>query len=415
MRKDIKERIILMKQDNIKPVYSELAKQYGCDYRTVKKYFESETKEPTPKAPKPSILDPYKTIIEDKLNIPCSATSIYKFIQKKGYRGSYSVVKRYCRKYKVEQTQKATIRFETNPGLQAQVDWKESKTLISKNGEKFEINIFLIILGYSRLKYIELTIDRKQSTVFQGLVNAFKYFGGVPKEILFDNMKTVVNHSKSEYNKPVINSSFYEFSKDMGFEVKLCRAFRPQTKGKVENLAKIMDRLDVYNNEFETLDELNEIVIELNNDLNSEVCQATNEIPIERFKKEKEYLNKLPNFDILEGFITKPITRKVSKESMIMYNKSKYSVSPKYINKLVTLKVSADTLYIYYNKEFVKKHKLSSTKFNYTKDDMIEILKSDAFKHKDDKYIESFIDNNMSIYDKLGGKSWVHIYNYLII
>lgn len=405
MRKDIKERMILMKQDGIKPNYAELAKQYGCDYRTVKKYFESTPEELKAKPQKPSILDPYKSIVEDKLNIPCSATAIYKFIQKKGYKGCYSVVKRYCNKYKVEQYQKATIRFETNPGLQAQVDWKESKTLTNKNGEIFEINIFLILLGYSRLKYIELTIDRKQSTVFQGLVNAFKFFGGVPKEILFDNMKTVVDHSKSEYNKPIINSTFYEFSKDMGFETILCRAFRPQTKGKVENLAKVMDRLDAYNNEFETLDELDEIVRELNIDLNNEVSQATLEKPIDRFKKEKEYLNKLPRIDVLEGFITKPITRKVSKESMITFGKSKYSVHPKYIGKQVTLTVKANTLYIYYNKELVKGYNISSQYLNYTKDDMVEILKTDAFKHKDDKYIEDFIDNNMAIYDKLGGKS----------
>lgn len=405
MRKDIKERMILMKQDGVKPNYAELAKQYGCDYRTVKKYFESSAKDLKPRPPKPSILDPYKSIVEDKLNIPCSATAIYKFIQKMGYKGCYSVVKRYCNKYKVEQYQKATIRFETNPGLQAQVDWKETKILTNKSGEKFEINIFLIILGYSRLKYIELTVDRKQSTVFQCLVNAFKFFEGIPKEILFDNMKTVVDHSKSEYNKPIINSTFYEFSKDMGFETILCRAFRPQTKGKVENLAKVMDRLDAYNNEFETLDELDEIVRELNIDLNNEISQATQERPIERFEKEKEYLNKLPRIDVLEGFITKPITRKVSKDSMITFNKSKYSVHPKYIGKQLTLEVKANTLYIYYIKELVKTYKISNNYLNYTKDDMVEILKTDAFKHKDDKYIEDFIDKNMAIYDKLGGKS----------
>ena len=266
MRKDIYERMKIMKQDDIKPNYAALAKQLGCDYRTVKKYYERDLDNIVNKPPKPSILDPYKDIVEDKVKLSCSATAIYKFIQKKGYKGCYSVVKRYCNKYKVEQYQKATIRFETNPGLQAQVDWKETKILTSKNGEIFEVNIFLIILGYSRLKYIELTTDRKQETVFQCLINAFKYFGGVPKEILFDNMKTVVDHAKSEYNNPVINSSFYEFSKDMGFQTILCRAFRPQTKGKVENLVKVMDRLDVYNNEFESLDDLDEIVIELNQD-----------------------------------------------------------------------------------------------------------------------------------------------------
>ena len=404
MRKDILERMRILKQDDIEVNYAELARQYGCDYRTVKRYFEGNLDEIGKREPKPSILDPYKTIVEDKLQIGCSASAIYRFIKKRGYDGCYSVVKRYCNKYKVDQFHKATIRYETNPGLQAQVDWKESKIIKNKHGEQFIVNIFLVILGYSRMKYIELTLDRTQSTVFQALVNSFKYFGGIPKEILFDNMKTVVDHAKSEYNKPVINSNFYEFSKDMGFQTILCRAFRPQTKGKVENLAKIMDRLDAYNNEFETIDELDEIIRELNIDLNNETSQATGETPIERFKKEKEYLNPLPRIDVLEGYITKPVTRKVTKESMIVYNKSKYSVSTKYIGKTVTLETKANTLYIYYNKELIKTHIISDKHLNYHKDDMVEILKSDVFKSKDDKYIEDFIETNLKIYDSLGGK-----------
>lgn len=405
MRKDILERVKQLKQDDIEVNYAELARQYGCDYRTVKRYFEGNLDKIGKREPKPSILDPYKTIVEDKLQIGCSASAIYRFIMKRGYKGCYSVVKRYCNKYKVDQFHKATIRFETNPGLQAQVDWKESKIIKNKNGELFVVNIFLVILGYSRMKYVELTLDRTQPTVFQALANAFKYFGGVPKEILFDNMKTVVDHAKSEYNKPVINSTFYEFSKDMGFQTVLCRAFRPQTKGKVENLAKIMDRLDAYNNEFETIDDLDEIIRELNIDLNNETSQATGEKPIEHFKKEKEYLNPLPRIDVLEGYITKPVTRKVTKESMIVYNKSKYSVSTKYIGKTVTLETKANTLYIYYNKELIKTHIITDKYLNYHKDDMVEILKSDVFKCKDDKYIEDFIENNLKIYDSLGGKS----------
>lgn len=405
MRKDILERMRILKQDDIKPNYAELAKQLGCDYRTVKRYYENDINSLTARKTKPSILDPYKEIVEDKLQIPCKASDIYHFIKKKGYKGCYSVVKRYCNKYKVDQSHKATIRFETNPGLQAQVDWKESKIIKNTKGELFVINIFLVILGYSRMKYIELTLDRAQPTVFQALANAFKYFGGVPKEILFDNMKTVVDHAKSEYNKPVINSTFYEFSKDMGFQTILCRAFRPQTKGKVENLAKIMDRLDAYNNEFETIDDLDEIIRELNIDLNNEISQATGEKPIDRLKKEKEYLNPLPRIDVLEGYITKPVTRKVTKESMIVYNKSKYSVSTKYIGKIVTLETRANTLYIYYNKELIKTHIITDKYLNYHKDDMVEILKSDVFKCKDDKYIEDFIENNLKIYDSLGGKS----------
>ena len=140
-------------------------------------------------------------------------------------------------------------------------------------------NIFLILRGYSRKKYIELTLDRAQDTLMSAMIRAFIYFGGVPKEILFDNMRTVVDQSKTEYSKPVINERFYQFSKDVGFEVWACRPYRPQTKGKVEALAKTMERLRPYDYEFDDVDELDEIIRDLLEDLNNEVSNATNQIP----------------------------------------------------------------------------------------------------------------------------------------
>ena len=240
MRKDIYERIRVLKMDEIKPNFAELAKAWGCDYRTAKKYFYQEESKPLIRKQIPSKLDPYKEMINEKLKLCCSYNSIYKFICKKGYHGKYTILRNYCSLYKSDETKKATIRFETNPGLQAQVDWKESMTLHYRNGDSITFNIFLILLGYSRLKYIELTLDRSQDTVFKSMIHAFRYFGGIPKEIIFDNMKTVVDHSKSNYSEAVINESFYQFSKDFGFEVWTCRPFRPQTKGKVEALARTM-------------------------------------------------------------------------------------------------------------------------------------------------------------------------------
>lgn len=403
MRRDVMEVIRRMKKEGIKPNYAELAREFNCDYRVIKRYWEEDIKEKKRKA-KASKLDEYKGIIEKKCDEACGAKAIYYYIGKLGFRGKYGIVKKYCRNYKGEQLKKATIRFETNPGLQAQVDWKESMILKDKKGNEYTINIFLVILGYSRKKYIELMLDRKQEAVFQGLVNAFKSFGGVPKEILFDNMKTVVDHSKSEYTKPVINSKMYEFSKDMGFEIKLCRAYRPQTKGKVENLAKIMERLKVFNNEFETIDDLDEIVRELNDDLNHEICQATNETPEARFEKEKEYLNPLPSNDLLTNYVYQPVKRKVTKESMIMYKGLKYSVEPKYIGKIVTLVEDADILRIYYSKNFVTKHPIIEGKtYNYHASDIKEILRSDAMKHNTEYEIENMAQNLLQLYDSIGG------------
>ncbi len=388
-----------MKAEGVKPNYSELARRWNCDYRTVKRYFEQDVV-PIRKNMKPSKLDPFKTIIEEKVNLGCTASSIYEFIKKKKYDGKYTILREFVKSIKVEGEQKATIRFETNPGLQAQVDWKERMKMINRHGEIFEINIFLMLLGYSRTKYIELTLDRNQETLMMCMINGFRYFQGIPKEIIFDNMKTVVDQSKTNYQEAVINETFYQFSKDMGFEVWSCRAFRPQTKGKVEALAKLMSRLTPYNNEFDTLEELEEIVREVMNDINNDKSYATNKPPIRLLEKEKEYLLPLPNQELINNYFTKPITRIVTKESMITYMNNKYSLDPKYIGKIVNLEVSDSIIKIIYGKEIVATHKLSKKKFNYHQDHMVSILKSDAMKFKKDEEIEDFAKRQLKLYDK---------------
>ena len=399
MRKDVYERMRIMKNEGIKPNYSEIARRWNCDYRTVKRYFEQDIT-PIRKITKPSKLDSYKPIIEEKVKIGCTAASIYNFIKKKGYKGKYTILRDYVSSIKVEAVQKATIRFETSPGLQGQVDRKERMKLSNRKGEIIEINIFLMLLGYSRMKYIELTLDRNQDTLMMAMINGFRYFGGVPKEILFDNMKTVVDQFRTNYQEAVINETFYQFSKAMSFEVCSCRAYRPQTKGKVEALAKLMSRLEPYNNEFETLEELEEIVRDVMSDINNDISYATNEEPIKLLEKEKEYLLPLPNQELINNYFTKPITRIVTKESMVTYMNKKYSLEPKYIGKIVFLEVSGDFLKISYDNKLIATHKLSEKKFNYCQKDMLLILKSDAMKFKEDEEIEDFAKKQLELYDK---------------
>ena len=143
----------------------------------------------------------------------------------------------------------------------------------------------------------------------------------------------------------------------MSFEVCPCRAYRPQTKGKVEALAKLMSRLEPYNNEFETLEELEEIVRDVMSDINNDKSYATNEELIKLL--EKEYLLPLPNQELINNYFTKPITRIVTKESMVTYMNKKYSLEPKFIGKIVFLEVSDDFLKISYDNKLIATHKLS--------------------------------------------------------
>lgn len=398
MRKDVSNQVEKLKGMGLLNK-SELARRFGCNRRTIDHYM-SDAVTGSKKRECISILDDYKsTIIEKVDTYGASATAVFKFIQKKGYTGGYLTVNNFVRKHKKDETQKATIRFETSPGLQAQVDWKEKVTMVNRQGKAFIINIFLIVLGYSRLKFIKLTSDKRQNTLFECMFEAFRYFQGIPHEILFDNMRTVVDREKSTFKNVVINDTFKAFAQDSGFEIITCRAYRAKTKGKVETLAKLVDRLKVYNGEFDTFEELDKIVESFNSDINNEISQATNEKPFERFEDEKEYLGQLPMMDLLLSYFHHEKEYKVYKDSMINYKGQKYSVPTRFIGKYVNVYEVDDLINIYYTEDLIASHSKSEKFLNYKKDHAIEILKSDALKGWDDSSVEDFIENNLKKMD----------------
>ncbi|ARJ50865.1 transposase [Staphylococcus lutrae] len=411
MRHDIYEGVLFYIMKGIKPNYAELGRQYNCDPRTVKKYYEAgkenelERLKKRQQTKKASKLDLFKEIIDEKIELGCTAMAIFKYIEKKGYEGKYTILREYCKNKKQNETKKATIRVETNPGIAAQVDWKEDMMMHDKFGRTSQFNIFLYVLHYSKMKYITLTWDRKQDTLFECLKEAFEYTEGVPKEIWFDNMRTVVDRPRTQYKKVVFNNIFYQFSKDANFEPIACRPYRPQTKGSVESLAKFVEqRLRPYDYEFYDAVELIGLVNDLCHELNHlEISQATEQRPIDVFNfEEKEHLNSF-NAKLLDTYIEDECIRIVSKESMINFRKCKYSVPTKYIGEEVQVKFnnSTDELLIYFDGELIRRHNLSERKFNYIVEDMSEILKSDVFKHKDDEEILTYIENSLLLYDEI--------------
>ncbi|HHW6502822.1 TPA: IS21 family transposase [Staphylococcus aureus] len=411
MRHDIYEGVLFYIMKGIKPNYAELGRQYNCDPRTVKKYYEAgkenelEGLKKRKQTKKTSKLDPFKEIIDEKIELGCTAMAIFKYIEKKGYKGRYTILREYCKNKKLNETKKATIRVETNPGIAAQVDWKEDMIMHDKFGRTYQFNIFLYVLHYSKMKYITLTWDKKQDTLFECLKDAFEYTEGVPREIWFDNMRTVVDRPRTQYKKVVFNNLFYQFSKDANFEPIACRPYRPQTKGSVESLAKFVEqRLRPYDYEFYDAVELIGLVNNLCQELNyEEISQATDQRPIDVFNyEEKEHLNSF-NDSLLNTYIEDECIRIVSKESMVNFRKGKYSVPTKYIGEEVQVifNDSTDELLIYFDGELIRRHNLSERKFNYFVEDMSEILKSDVFKHKDDEEILTYIENSLLLYDEI--------------
>lgn len=383
-----------------------IARDMNCDWRTAKKRYEIQQRlengQPLPLKEHKSILDPYIDIINSKLEISgITASAIYHFlIDATEYSGKYGLVRNYVKKHKEQRPKKATIRVPKVPGKLGQVDWKEDITLINRKGEPLTFNIFLFTLPFSEKKYCGLTLDKKQDTVINSLIYVFRYIKGIPKEIWFDNMLTIVDSAKMGKHDRV-NDKIKQFAKDMAFTPIPCRPRRPQTKGTVEALAKLCDRLLAYNHEFETIEDLETIVNTFTENINNETSQAHNRIVNEVFTYEKEYLLPLPNDRILNTYLSNRQTRKVAKDSMVSYKNNKYSVPVKYIGFNLNVIEKDNYLYIYDNTNLVRCHQILNNPLNYNKDDIKDILASDLLRNSTEEKIEAFIADNLSQYDNL--------------
>ena len=170
---------------------AEIARRFQIDRKTVKKYTKQESF-PQAERKKGSVLDPFKDYVKKRVeDFNLSAVRIFEEIEKMGYPGQQTILKDYMREIKHETTYHAVKMFETEPGRQAQVDWGHFGQMETDEGQK-NIYGFLMVLGYSRMRYLEFTHSMDVRNLIRCHINGFKYYGGAPHEGLYDNMKQVV-------------------------------------------------------------------------------------------------------------------------------------------------------------------------------------------------------------------------------
>ncbi|MBF0466487.1 MAG: IS21 family transposase, partial [Nitrospirae bacterium] len=209
-----------------------IAKRLGLDRRTVKKYIENAEFPRYRVANRKSGLEPYYELIKGWLaEEDYQATKLYDKVILQGYEGSYTTVKRYVRSLKEERDRVAYVRFETAPGLQAQVDIGDFK-VVCENGEELTLYAFIMILGFSRHMYVEFVERCTMPAFLDCHKNAFEYFHGVPGEILYDNMKNVVVRHNVDGVK--FNDTMLDFCGHYRFKLLAAPPYSPWYKGKVE-------------------------------------------------------------------------------------------------------------------------------------------------------------------------------------
>lgn len=220
----------------------EISRQLGVSRNTVRRYLRDDAEPAYAARPQqPGKLDPYTDYLRERVAaahpewIP--ATVLCREIQALGYQGGERLLRYFLAELKPTPRPDPVVRFETEPGQQMQVDWG-----VFRRG-KAPLSAFVATLGWSRYCYVEFVANEQFATLRRCHENAFAYFQGIPREVLYDNMRTVVAQ-RDAYGSGQhrFHAGLWSLAKDLGFAPRLCRPYRARTKGKVERFIGYLRR-----------------------------------------------------------------------------------------------------------------------------------------------------------------------------
>jgi transposase len=217
-----------------------IARHLGVSRNTVRQVLRGKApRRYGPRRPRPTKLRAYEGYLRERVGmagaVRIPATVLLHEIRQLGYRGGLTQVKMFLKSIQPPRREDPVVRFETPPGQQMQVDF----VVFRRSGER--LSAFVATLGYSRMSFVRFVTDEAWPTVKSSLEAAFGYFGGVPQEVLFDNMKTVVlERNAYGRGRHRLHPGLLALSADLGFSIRLCRPYRAKTKGKVERFNRYL-------------------------------------------------------------------------------------------------------------------------------------------------------------------------------
>lgn len=331
---------------------SEIARRARKDRKTVRQTLESQSMPiRKPRNPKPSKLIPFKGYLQERLEqYPrLSGTSLFEEIKKQGYTGKLRLLNKYLltRRSKAKEV---FLRIETSAGEQGQVDWANCGTLTIGHAIR-KLSCFVMVLSYSRMMYLEFTLSQCLEDFIQCHANAFRFLGGIPKKILYDNLKTVV---LSRIGAQIHwNAKFMEFSGIFGFEPILCNVARGNEKGKVEKNIDYIRRNLLEGKTIQWPEIQQEGQLWLTNVANVRLHRTTRERPIDRWEKEKPCLLPLPQLQY-DSSILRHV--RSSHQALVRFDGNIYSVPAQYAYKTLVLRSDKQTVRISLEGQEIARH-----------------------------------------------------------
>jgi transposase len=323
-----------------------IARELQISQNSVRKYLRSPG---VPKAkPKPgraSKLDPYKAYLQERLAVGIdNCVVLLRELRNLGYTGGYTILKEYVHPWRRRHIPQATVRFETQPGEQAQVDWGKVAYL-TEEGHQRQLWIFVMVLGWSRAIYLEFTRRADVSTFIRCHLNAFAHFGGVTQRCLYDNPKVVVL-GRDANQRPIWNPRFLDLALRVGFEIRLCQPYRAQTKGKVESGIKYVKGNFWPGVRFSELADLNgQVQAWAGSVADARVHGTTRERPQDRLLQEKGHLLPLPNLERMLPLLRED--RKVGRDGYVRWEDGWYGVPWTWVGQRVQVQATETTVEIW--------------------------------------------------------------------
>lgn len=325
-----------------------IARQLGVTVKTVRNWLRKATWQPYERLkPDNTVLAPFEQWLSSRApEVNFNASILFRELKLSGYKGSYETVKLFVRPLRDEHQKQCdvTMRFETAPGKQGQVDWGSASVWLGDR--KIRVHFFAMVLGYSRRLFARGYLNEKLPTLLSGHMEAFSWFGGSPRELLYDNPRTIVVDR-------VLHAGFADFAGHYGFTPRLCWPYRPQTKGKIESGVKYLKRNFLPGRRFLNLEHLNrELERWITDVADVRIHGTTGCRPIERFQEERLLdLKTVPPYRLETS-----ITRQVARDAMITFSGNRYSVPWRFAGQHVQVELWDEEIRILSQGEVIATH-----------------------------------------------------------
>ncbi len=337
---------------------SAIAARTGHDRKTVRKYIREAPAVPKykPRTPHEPVIGPYAAYLRERVGAwpELSGERLLREIRAQGYPGGRTAVNDFLRAVRPPPAPVFEVRFETAPGEQAQVDFAEFKLRFGNQEPVRRVWLFTMVLGHSRYLWGQFVLHQDLPTVLRCHIQAFAHFGGTPREVLYDRMKTAVLGEADAGAGIVYNAKLLACGAHYHFVPRACQAYRAKTKGKVERPYRYI-RADFFlARSFEDIDDMNRQLRHWLDTVANVRCHGTTgRIVIEHFRDEQPQLQPLP----ANGFeAVLRIERRVSHEGCVSVGGNYYSVPDGTRKRVLDVETTADTIRIFEDGALIATH-----------------------------------------------------------